>query len=191
MIKKTVFLCCLLITTLTFAQKGGGFGVKGGVNYNSNGDFDNNFENITENPSKNVGFHVGVFGKIDLGVLYIRPEALYTRTQSEYNSGDLKISKLDAPLLVGIDILGPITVFAGPSLQYILDNEFEGFELEEAMDRFTVGAQIGAGLNFESFGIDVRYERGLSKNEIEFSDINVNRVDARPEQVIIALSFKI
>jgi hypothetical protein len=191
MIKKLIFLSFLVVGATTFAQKGSGIGIKGGVNYNSNGDFDNNFQNITENPTKNVGFHVGLYGKVDLGPLYVRPEVLYTRTQSEYDSGDLKISKIDVPLLLGIDLIGPLTIFAGPSAQYILTNEFEDFELDEAMDKFTVGAQLGVGFNFENFGIDVRYERGLSKNEIEFTDINVNRVDARQEQVILGLSFKI
>lgn len=191
MIKKLIFLSFLAVSTMAFAQKGSGIGIKGGVNYNSNGDFDNNFQNITENPTKNVGFHVGLYGRVDLGPLYVRPEALYTRTQSEYESGDLKISKIDVPLLLGIDIIGPLTIFAGPSAQYILTNEFENFEVEEAMEKFTVGAQLGVGFNFENFGIDVRYERGLNDNEIEFTDINVSRVDARQEQVILGLSFKL
>lgn len=186
--KKVMCVILLAMCVTGYAQKGGGFGVTGGLNYGSNGDFENGAQAIIEDPSKNVGFHIGFFGKIDLGLLYLRPEAAYTRTKSEYRSGDLSVSKLDVPLLVGIDVLGPITVFAGPSLQYILKNEFEDFDLETAENDFTVGAQLGVGLNFESFGIDVRYERGLSENEVDFSNIPTNRIDTRPEQIILGLS---
>ena len=32
------------------------------------------------------------------------------------------MKKFDAPLLVGVKILGPVSVFGGPSLQYIIDS---------------------------------------------------------------------
>jgi hypothetical protein len=189
--KKVIFILIVLISAISWSQKGSGFGLKAGLNYNSNGEFINDSENIAEDPSKKIGFHLGVYGKIDLGGLYIRPEAIYTKTSSEYNSGDLSISKLDVPLLLGIDIVGPLAVFAGPSLQYILKNDFEDFSLEDANDKFTVGAQFGVGLNFKRIGLDLRYERGLSKNEVEFTDLNQNRVDTRPDQLILGASLKL
>jgi len=188
------FIQCIflvLFTTYAVAQNDSDFGLKAGLNYNSNGKFFNDAENAAEDPSKNIGYHVGLFGKIDLGLLYLRPEAIYTRTSSEYRSGNFKLSKLDAPILLGADILGPISIFAGPSLQYILKNEFKDFSLEEANDTFTVGAQFGVALNFERIGVDLRYERGLSKNEIDFTDIDGSRVDARPDQFILSLSLKL
>ena len=41
------------------------------------------------------------------------------------------MQKIDAPLLVGIKVLGPISVFGGPSLQYILDSEFDGISIND------------------------------------------------------------
>lgn len=189
--KKLVFVCFVFCFGSMIAQSENGIGVKAGLNYNSNGEFVNDALDIKEDPSKSIGFHVGLYGKYDLGPVYVRPEAMYTRTSSEYEDADLTISKIDVPLLVGIDIIGPLSVFAGPSLQYILDNEFEDFSLEEANNKFTVGAQLGVGLNFNSIGIDLRYERGLSENEVEFSDIPASRVDIRPDQLILGLSLKL
>jgi len=179
----------LSITTISFSQKGNGFGVKGGLNYNSNGDF--SIELQTENADKNIGFHVGVFGKLDAGPIYLRPEFLFTRTSSGYNSENLIISKLDVPVLIGLDIFEAFSVFAGPDLQFILSNDFGNLSIEDPENQFTIGAQFGVGLNFEDFGIDVRYERGLSENEALLTGVPDSRVDTRPDQIILSLSVKL
>jgi len=62
--------------------------------------------------------------------------------------------------------------------------------LEKAEDEFTVGVQLGVGVNFSDFGIDLRYERGLAKNETEIRDVDENRVDSRSKQLILAVSYK-
>ncbi|AZQ44586.1 porin family protein [Nonlabens ponticola] len=193
---KNLFIAAtLLLAGLSYAQTDGGFGIKGGLNYGSVGDFQDNFNNITENPDDRVGYHVGVFGKVDLGPIYFRPELIYTKLNSEYNAGDFEVKKLDAPILVGLEVLGPLHVFAGPSLQYILDTDFDtgavNFDLRDAQDDFTVGLQFGVGVNLGNLGVDVRYERGLNENEARYAnDMFDNvRIDTRPEQVIIALSL--
>ena len=98
------------------------------------------------------------------------------------------MKKIDVPLLFGVKIIGPVSVFAGPSLQYILDSEFEDFTIKDIEDDFTVGLNFGIGLNFNGFGVDLRYERGLSKNEAKFGNIP-SRIDTRPDQLILGLSF--
>ncbi|MFT4803024.1 MAG: hypothetical protein ACJAZK_001894 [Psychroserpens sp.] len=175
------------------AQEGSAFGLKGGLNYSSNGDY---FESISENsknPDRNIGYHLGVFGKFG-DDLYLRPELIYTATKSEYDSSEFSIKKIDAPILVGITIIGPISVFAGPSFQYILDTEFNGINIENVEDDFSVGLNFGIGLSFNKIGIDLRYERGFSKNEATFIDNNIgegaiSRIDTRPDQLILSLSI--
>ena len=80
--------------------------------------------------------------------LYFRPELIYTATKSDYENNDFNVKKLDAPLLLGLKVLGPISVFGGPSLQYILDTEFDGIEIDNVEDDFTVGLNFGIGLSF-------------------------------------------
>ncbi|SCX97183.1 Outer membrane protein beta-barrel domain-containing protein [Nonlabens sp. Hel1_33_55] len=195
--KNVILVATLLIASFGFAQSDSGFGIKGGLNYGSTGDFENEIENNVENPDSKLGYHLGVFAKADLGPIYIRPEVIYTKLSSEYTLGDLEVQKLDAPILLGVNVLGPLHVFAGPSLQYILDTSFETdnveFDLGDAEDDFTVGLQLGVGLNLGSLGIDVRYERGFNENEAEFINNNTSvrsgRLDTRPEQLIVALSL--
>lgn len=194
-LKKSVItsLVMVFIALSMNAQNGSAFGIKGGLNYSANGDYFESIGENSKNPDRNVGYHIGVFGKIG-NKLYFRPELVYTATKSDYDSDVFEIKKIDAPLLVGIKVLGPISVFGGPSLQYILDTEFEGINIDNVENDFSVGLNFGIGLNFNKIGIDLRYERGFNDNEATFIDNNigagvVSRIDTRPDQLILSLSI--
>lgn len=194
---KNLFFTALLVagfSTSLFAQSGSGFGIKAGLNYGGNGDY---FESITsnfENPDQNIGYHIGVFGKLG-NKLYFRPEIVYTKTKSDYDLGEFDVQKIDVPLLVGLKVLGPVNVFAGPALQYILDTDFGNIRVADIESDFSVGLNFGIGLNLNRLGIDLRYERGFSDNEATFIDnnnvISLDRLDTRPEQLILSLSYKL
>ncbi len=190
--KKAIILLLVLTSTGVMAQKDSGFGLKVGLNYNSNGEYFRDAGNIAEDPTANVGYHIGFWGKIDLRKVYFRPELVYTKTKSDYDGDKFDMSKLDAPLLLGLDVIGPLSVFAGPSLQYILDTDLDGIVLNDVENDFTVGLNIGAALNIGNLGIDLRYERGLSNNEAQFVGLSGSgRIDTRPEQLILSLSVKL
>lgn len=102
------------------------------------------------------------------------------------------MSKLDMPLLLGIKVIGPLSVFGGPSLQYILDTDFDGIQLNDVKDEFTIGLNAGVALQLGKLGVDLRYERGLSDNEANFVGIsNQGRIDTRHEQLILSLSINL
>ena len=186
-----ILMIAIAIPTATMAQTLQGIGLKAGLNYNANGDYFESINNNAQNPDRNIGYHIGLFGKIGDRV-YFRPEVVYTSTKSDYNDDSFNMQKLDAPLLVGFKVLGPISVFGGPSLQYILDSEFDGIAINDIKNDFSVGLNFGIGLNFKKLGIDLRYERGFSDNEANFLDsngINTNRLDTRPDQLILSLSL--
>lgn len=191
--KKAILIFCLLAGVTTYAQTGSGIGLKGGLNFGATGDLTESIGNLDDAASK-LGFHVGAFGKLDFGTIYLRPELIYTRLNSKYdNYGDFNMNKIDMPLLVGLNIIGPVHVFAGPALQYILDTELENVELSDVKDDFTVGFNLGAGFNFsENLGVDIRYERGFSENEAETIGAGGSErvaLDTRPSQLIIGLSY--
>ncbi|WP_339917552.1 outer membrane beta-barrel protein [Yeosuana marina] len=194
--KKIFFLALFFvsISATTFAQTGSGFGIKAGLNYNANGNY---FDAATQNfkhPDRNIGYHLGVFGKLG-NQLYFRPELVYTSTKSDYASDNFKMQKLDAPLLVGLKVLGPINVFAGPSFQYILDTKFDGIAINDVKNDFSVGLNFGIGLSFNKLGVDLRYERGFNENEAQFVDniglAEPSHIDTRPDQLILSLSLKL
>ncbi|MBU2945101.1 porin family protein [Zobellia uliginosa] len=194
--KKTLLTAVFALVSITaFAQKDlVKIGVKAGLNYSANGDYFESIGDAASDPDRNVGYHIGLFSKIGLNRLYLRPELVYTKTKSDYNGDKFDISKLDLPLLVGIKVIGPLRVFAGPSFQYILDTEFDGISIDDIENDFSVGANIGAGVELGKLGIDIRYERGFNSNEATFINTNItnlgpSRVDARPDQLIVSLSL--
>lgn len=185
-------IATLLVSTCIYAQTESGFGIKGGLNYNGNGDYFESATNSYQNPDRNLGYHIGVFAKVGTKV-YFRPELVYTATKSDYIAGEFDLKKLDVPLLIGLKVLGPLHVFAGPSLQYIIDSDFENATINSIQDDFSVGLNFGIGVSFNKIGIDLRYERGFSDNEAtlinnNISLVNNDRLDTRPDQLILSLS---
>ncbi|MGC1203615.1 MAG: outer membrane beta-barrel protein [Flavobacteriaceae bacterium] len=184
-------LVIAIIPTLTMAQTATGFGLKAGLNYNANGDYFESIGDNAQNHDRNIGYHIGLFVKIGNQV-YLRPELVYTSTKSDYNDDGFKMQKIDAPILVGLKVIGPLSVFAGPSFQYILDTEFDGIAINNVENDFSIGLNFGIGLNLNKLGIDLRYERGFSDNEATFlgnNGIGNSRLDTRPDQLILSLSI--
>lgn len=192
--KKLLVTTLILVTGLTFAQNKANFGLKAGLNYNANGDYFESVSTNAETPDRNIGWHVGVYGQLGKR-LYFRPELVYTNTKSDYNSNEFTMKKLDMPLLFGVKVLGPINVFGGPALQYILDTDFGNISINNVENDFTIGLNFGIGASFNKFGLDLRYERGLSENEATFvSNIGISdpgRLDTRPDQLILSLSVNL
>jgi len=185
-----LFIAFAISSSLISAQSGSSYGIKGGLNYNANGDYFESISSTVDHPERNIGFHIGVFGKLG-NRLYFRPELVFTSTKSDYDNSEFKMQKIDAPLLLGIKVLGPISLFAGPSFQYIINSEFDDISINTVDKDISVGLNFGAAINFKKFAVDVRYERGFSNNEAQFlnnNNIDISRLDTRPSQLILSLS---
>ena len=193
--KNTLLIILFAIGCLsTYAQKKSGFGIKAGLNYSSNGEYLEAVGEALQNPDANVGYHIGLYGKLG-DKFYLRPELVYTHTKSGYSDGDLKIDKLDVPVLGGWRIIGPLNIFIGPSFQYILNSKFSDITIDNIENDFTVGLNVGAGVNLGRIGLEIRYETGFGENIATFVNTNItslpeSRVDTRADQVIFSLSFK-
>jgi len=199
--KRTVLSVFAFLAIVYFTSAQSNYGIKAGLSYNSNGKLSEIISetqaNLIDNKGKGKsGFNVGFYGKLDLGAIYIRPELVYTKTTSEYvlnsQSSDYKLSKLDLPVLVGFKVIGPLNVFVGPAFQYILNNDFKGLKYESIKNDFTVGLNIGTSIELGKLGFDIRYERGLSKNEANWTNAgDTFTLDSRPEQIIFSLSYRL
>ena len=192
---QSLTLIAFLSTSLLQAQFE--FGVKAGLNYDSLGDVNYTDISTTQlSAGSKTGFHVGVYGKLDLLLFYLRPELQFTKINSGFQNTDIGLSKIEAPILLGYKILGPLSAFAGPSFQYILDENIEGTTLTDIEENFTVGLQIGTRLSLGRFGLGIRYERGFTDNDILILGMNGvpidgNRIDARPNQFIVSASYEL
>ena len=202
--QKLVFtILTLTLLNVSFAQKID-VGVKAGLNYNFGGDLSelvqgaaDNFQNVITGADDKAGYHVGFWLKAKLLGFYIRPEIIYSELNNSYNSSftglntDFNTKKIDIPILLGKKVFGPLHVYAGPSFQYILDSDFSVNQIQDIKTNdFSVGLQIGTGLELGRLGVDVRWEKGFS-NDLDGRFLNTNiRVDNRPNQIIFGLSYR-
>ena len=143
-----------------------------------------------------TGFVAGGFYAIPVGgALYIQPEVLYQRRVSKFDfnelaevlgagaglSASVRAEYLQIPVLLkwqpGIEGVRA-TLFAGPALAFRLSAEaraeFMGMtETEDLKDQTAstdFGLVFGAGVAFGSFGLEARYDLGLSNVNSEEDD---------------------
>lgn len=186
-------LCFFVCFTSLFAQFS--FGVKGGVNYDSFGEFNPTDLSLDDFQSDaQTGFHIGVFSNINLLTFYLRPELQFSKSVSQFNDNKtIALNKIEAPIVLGYKILGPLSVFAGPSFQYILKQKGTDINLGELKENFTIGLQLGTRLKLGRFGLGIRFERGFTDNEVLIlnnNNIDVSgKVDTRAKQWILSASY--
>ena len=166
---------------------------------------------LLEDVNGKVSGHIGVFARISLLGFYIQPELLVSSSKSEVGfniptddfnlesvMGEVKLNKLDIPVLIGKRFLKVLRVNAGPVFTLPLNEDISFKNLttniEEVKTNYksaTIGAQIGAGLDLTFLTIDVRYElalqslsEGISIGNAEFA------ADQRVNQFLIAIGVK-
>lgn len=193
--KKIILILCLAFGFSQTSTAQIQFGIKGGINYNNNGNLtlSNVVTNTLEGADAKSGFHAGLWfrGKIPVIGLYIRPEIVYTQVKSEYKYKGINTAydfkKIDIPVLIGKKLFGFGNVFIGPSFQYIMSTDFGSQSVSEvSLDKFSVGLQTGFGVEFGKLGIDVRWERGFSSSEAVFIDSTTNfKIDNRDRKSVV------
>jgi len=204
--KKIILIFLLVVASnLLKAQIDLDYGFKGGLNYNANGDLNitGGFGGFNEDVNSNseIGYHLGIFTKINFDKFYLRPELVYTKTKSSYEhqtlqETDFKLTTLDIPILLGYELIKPVSVFAGPYFQYIFYTDFsDAFDLELEKD-IGVGLSFGAAVQIDRLGFDIRYNTGLSKNSASYTDdLPVDglayAIDTKSKQLILSVFFQL
>lgn len=167
-----------------------GFGVKGGLNTFSIGDIitvGSNGANgpvagLIFEPQKDIGFQFGAYFFAQFGKLYLRPELNYLSAENHYDfpnrQANWSTSKIEVPLLVGYDVFGPISIYAGPGFNFFGDTTIEGvqetsFTTGSAgpdLKTSTLSLNIGVTFRYKRLGIDLRYELGQTEAVEERED---------------------
>jgi len=182
-----------LIYFLLFASSGllaqGSLGFQFGLNDDNFGSIENignKIDNYDLDIKNSTGFQFGFFTEIDLITFYIRPElnlifsksknaAAYSLDQGvNIAEHSYKSSEIQLPIIFGYKVLGPISVFGGPSFKYNLSNS-SNFNLEDIKDKYTLSLLLGSRVKIRYISVGLRYERGLNNNEVLI--INANGVD--------------
>ena len=192
---RILLLLFLITSSSLFAQ--GNLGVNFGLNDDNFGSIENIKTKIDDydlDLKNSTGFQLGLFTEIDLITFYIRPEInlIFSKskngtafTSANNNTNILsesiniaehtyKSTDIQVPIIFGYKVLGPISIFAGPTFKYNLSNS-SNFDLEEIEDKYNLSLLLGTRLKVKSFGVGLRYERGLNNNELLI--INANGID--------------
>jgi outer membrane protein with beta-barrel domain len=202
--KKLLFTLILFGTFSVTNAQFFNFGIKGGVNYNSNGDLFTNAELedvfTTISSDNETGFHFGVLAEIKFPFwLYLRPELVYTHTESSYSIGGnktiLKKDLIEAPILVGFRVFKIGRFFFGPSFQYAVNTDLKNLSIDNIKkinsDDFTVAGQVGIGLNLGRIGADIRWETGFTDSAALFQGNFASAVvDTSQQQFILSFYYK-
>ena len=178
----------LLFTSSSLLAQGN-LGFQFGLNDDNFGSIENisnKIDNYDLDIKNSTGFQFGVFTEIDLITFYIRPELNLIFSKSKNAAAysldeginiaehSYKSSEIQLPIIFGYKVLGPISVFGGPSFKYNLSNS-SNFNLEDIKDKYTLSLLLGSRVKIRSISIGLRYERGLNNNEVLI--INANGVD--------------
>jgi hypothetical protein len=148
-------------------------GIKGGADLSSfpaNSGFTN---------SSKIGYLGGFWGNLSLGVIDFQPEiyAIAKKVTVTYiNAGNFyseysRYVTADIPLLFGgkfgdskvaVRVYGgPVLSFALSKVQQFTNDNYDALRLNYKDLNYAL--QLGAGVNYHKFSLDVRYEAGLSK----------------------------
>lgn len=181
---KRIFLIpvILLISTITFGQVN--FGIKAGFTMSTLSTDLSDVEDALQ-----TGYQGGAFVRIG-DKWHIQPEVYFTLKQGEltYDIPDviggstssikqnIKLNTIDVPVLVGWKFLDPplfnLRLQAGPVASFVSSASFnltvDGVEMDtpddfqNSFNDLNWGLQVGAGVDFLMFTVDLRYELGLS-----------------------------
>ena len=207
--KNHTLILFLLLNTTLYSQ--GNLGISFGLSDDSFGSIENISNTIGsyDLDLKNAtGFQFGVYTEIDLITFYIRPELNFIFSKANQGSAllsgnvtediikhNLKSSEIQVPIIFGYNILGPLSIFGGPSFKYNLKTSSTEFNLEDIKDKYKLSLLLGTRIKMRSLGIDLRYERGLNNSEIKiinsYKDINISdgNIDSTTNRFSILLSY--
>ena len=185
----------IFFTQLSFSQFE--YGIKGGLNFDSSGDIVVVADQLQKEGflDGKIGYHVGIYAEVDFLVFYLRPELQYTRVSSHYENQFIDTSRIDLPISFGLVLVGPVSLFLGPTALISLSQVSNELNLDEIQNKTSMGLHIGARLKLGPVGFDLRYEKGLSAMESKLlSQAGLptgGQINTQPNQFTLGISFKL
>ena len=169
------------------------FGIKASVNSNESPEkLAADVKNFDDAVGKINGVNIGFYSQIKVLMLYVRPELHFTTYETNFGNviGNIKTSRIEAPVSVGIKILPILSGFAGPTFRYKLKGDEK--KLETITSNATMGVHFGVRVHMGKLGIDVRLDRAISKEETKLlgnNDVSDVEFDSRPNTISVGLSY--
>lgn len=176
---------------------------------NQNGE---NIAKLLDDTDAVLTYQLGLFTRFMFAGIYVQPEAMFSSSKTEMTFeniingngntnnvvGEMKLNKLDVPVMIGKRFMKILRINAGPVLSYILSQNISQSGIKYAWNEInaeyknaTVGLQYGIGVDIAMINIDLRIEKGfqaISENltigETSFA------ADQRLEQIMLSVGMK-
>ena len=173
---------------------------------------DDNIAKLLDDTDAVLTYQLGVFTRFMFAGIYVQPEAMFSSSKTEMKFenifdenntsnnvvGEMKLNKLDVPVMIGKRFMKILRINAGPVFSYILSQNIGQSGTKEAWNEInaeyknaTVGLQYGIGIDIAMINIDLRVEKGfqaISENltigETSFA------ADQRLEQIMLSVGMK-
>ena len=210
-----IFILFFLITSSSLIAQGN-LCVNFGLNDDNFGSIENIKTKIDDydlDLKNSTGFQLGLFTEIDLITFYIRPEINLIFSKSKNGTAftsannniliesiniaehTYKSTDVQVPIIFGYKVLGPISIFAGPTFKYNLSNS-SNFDLEEIEDKYNLSLLLGTRVKIKSVSLGLRYERGLNNDELLIIkangiDIDNANIDTTTNKLSLNISYDI
>jgi len=184
-----------LISLVLSAQTNFDLGIKGGL---TNSDFSLSKEGYTSESI--LSYHIGAFGRLGFGRLFLQPEAYFSSRTSDINqltsgspseiSTRFDFKTIDVPVLAGIRLFKSdfinVRAMGGPLFNFVTSKEVDGprFGSDAFRDNFC-GWQYGIGFDIWMVTLDARFEN--SRNHV----IRTDDFNARNKTFIISAGIKL
>lgn len=192
---RPIFFLLVFSTQLSFSQFE--YGLKGGLNFDSSGDIVVVADQLQKEGTLDgkTGYHLGVYAEVDFLIFYLRPELQYTKVSSQFENQSINTSRIELPVSFGLKLLGPVSLFLGPTAFFSLSQDSNELTLDKIQNKTSLGLHIGARLKLGPVGVDLRYEKGLSAMESKLlSQAGVpvgGQINTQPNQFTVGVSYKL
>lgn len=129
------------------------FGIKGGVNFPSL----NSTGNSVDWDGK-TGWHGGVMLKLNIPIIQVQAEALYSQTTFEQPSmEDLKNSNLAIPVTAQLSFLKLFSIHTGPQFMFATSQKLGDQDFGDQIDNKSFSWVAGAGLRLGKLDVHARF----------------------------------
>lgn len=162
--KKILLLAVVCFSTITMKSQMFGGGIVGGVS-TSAVRLERTGEQLNSVVKGNGirGFETGLFARLKLGPIYVKPMGLYNfssgtiSSNSETNTThNFTMHRIETPLLFGLKLAKPIGIEGGPVYNYIIYSNTSNSELNIA-EAGGVGYRVGVALEIKRLLINGAY----------------------------------
>lgn len=176
--KRILFsIVIILFASTAFSQIVFDLGLKAGV-HSSNLSIDEgkllDDNGMTLNSESFTKMHIGAFGRVGFGKLYVQPEIYFSKKGGKLSSNivdltsDFDYNNVDVPILLGFKVIDAkvldFRLLAGPVFSFVTDanypKELDPYLHDEFFNDRLIGFQYGLGVDVLFLTFDARMEHG-------------------------------